>query len=718
MPHTAYNIVFFGAVLLLFVWRTAHHSIWFLEKLERVLPRGAFKTKVNQAIEKWKDQSTSARLVGAGFKFAAQLLYAFWLRIAKWSGKPHFFPVIASGLKLGQKITPESEEGRQARLKQTQSLGVSGWHWSSTTNKYKDHEKIIDIVVSRNEKIQSLSRILAYYALSGRRFTPSSLLSGIVPFGAADNLEKIHSNKQLERDFMWVSDKLKVYIENSDRVSSNQSVLELDPEILRGYYRKSLELAADARGRSSLQRDIYSFGAAVMKKLRKGLLWNSEQSKVLSRHTPNLEVADLFSAQLIMDHLTLAVFPLTPLTPRGDYFAGNIHNLGVDNSPSYLFSSPPHFHEGVVNIGIHLVISARNQLQSLGVRESLLKAFEEVGSLYEPVENHRSHDNSQGLTSYLWDFAKYPFASWGLKYKEGTDSQERLDIGDRIWNYQKLTYRFVQVSFTIMLLSRLLFTDSTLLSALIGTFYFLAGGFIYYGWPQIWMTIQHLAYSKKRLETKQTINRVYVILDKIKNNLYSSESELIQEYKEVLESFKKLYSSSKASAKSMDLEPLTQAVQSFVKELNLSEEQKVHLENRLKESSSEDKIQEIKKMVSLLKNPNLPTVNNKVGLSLIALLTLGIFSNIAFVFLSVDSFSDPSLTSAVVLFTATLAGLWTASKVTDKKLTDRFRVNRSLGADVSQIEKGGRIRQAVHSAFSAVKETCQSSFVRRQKARQ
>ena len=480
-----------------------------------------------------------------------------------------------------------------------------------------------------------------------------------------------------QKDFVWVSNKLQEYIENSGEVSADKSVLELDPEILKEYYQESMELAAESKERSFLQRRMYSLGKTFMKQFRKGLLWNSEQSKVLSRHTPNLEVADLFSAQLIMDHLTLVTFSLTPLTPRGEYFLGQTHNLGVDSNSAYFFSSPPHFHEGMVNIGYHLVISARNQLQSLGVRESLLKAFEEVGKLYEPVENHRSHDNLQGLKSYLWDFVKYPFASWGLKYGEGTDSEERLDVGDRIWNYQKLINRFIQVQFTLLLLSRFLFTDSSFTTALVGSFYFFAGAFIYYGWPTVWMVVQNLVYSKKRQEIKNAVNRVYVILDKIKNNLYSSESELIQEYKMALESFKKLYSSSRAVSKSMDLEPLTQAVQSFVKELNLSEQQTADLEGYIRESSSEDKIQEMQEMISLLKNPHLPTVNNKLGMSLVALLTLGIFSNLAFVYLSSDSFEDSILMSGLFIFTATMAGMWTASKVTGKKLTDRFRSNRS-----------------------------------------
>ena len=200
-PHTAYNIVFFGAALLLFVYGAAHRSIWFLEKMERFLPQGAFKVQVNQAIEKWKDQSNSARLAGAGFKIAAKLLYAFWLRIAEWSGKPHFFPVITSGLKLGQKITPESEIGRQVQLKSPQRLGLSEWHWNSSAKQYKDHEKLMDVIISRNEKIQSLSRILAYYALSGKPFTPSSLLSGIVPFSLTNGLEEIHSNERTAKRF-------------------------------------------------------------------------------------------------------------------------------------------------------------------------------------------------------------------------------------------------------------------------------------------------------------------------------------------------------------------------------------------------------------------------------------------------------------------------------------------------------------------------------------
>ena len=681
--YTAYNFVFFGVALLVLVHGMARYSIGFLEKIERVLPHGDFKVKVNQTIEKWKDQNTKARLVGMGFKISATLLYPYWLRVSEWSGKPHFFPALASGLKVGQKITLEPKEGSSAQLETPQRLGLSGWQWRSSTKQYKDHEKLMDIVISRNEKIQSLSRILTHYALSGESFTSSLLLSGLAPLVATNSLEKMYADQDMMKNFVWVSRKLSESIEESNKVHKNESVLELDPEVLKEYYQKALELAEESKGRSSLQRNMYSFWNVFTEKLRTGLLWNSEQSKILSKYTPNPEVANLFSTQLIMDHITLVTIPLTPLTPRGDYFGGNAHQLGVSSSPSYLFSSPPHFHEGVVNIGTHIVISARTQLQSLGVRESLLKAFEEAGQLYEPIENYRSHDNQQGLRDYLWDFAKYPFDSWGLKYEKGTDQEDRLDVGDRLWNYQKLYYRFMQVTFTISLLSRLLLTDSSVTDAFVGTLYFFGGMFIYYGWPTIWMTIQNLAYSKKRLETKNKINKIYTVLYKIQNNLYSSESDLIQEYESALEGFKTLYSSSRKVSKSMPLDALNQSLQSFVKDVNLSEEQKADIKKYIETSNSEDKVQNIQEMISLLKNPHLPTVNNKTGESIIALLTLGIFSNLAFVFLSVDSFSDPSLTSAFFLFTATLAGSFLASKLTADNLKNRMSKIRANACRLS-----------------------------------
>ena len=64
LKYVTYNIVLYGVGILALIGALSHRSIWMLKKLERLLPDGEFKIKVNQTIEKWKDQSTASRLVG------------------------------------------------------------------------------------------------------------------------------------------------------------------------------------------------------------------------------------------------------------------------------------------------------------------------------------------------------------------------------------------------------------------------------------------------------------------------------------------------------------------------------------------------------------------------------------------------------------------------------------------------------------------------------
>lgn len=666
--HTAYNMVFFGVGTLLFVSALAHRSIWMLEQLEKVLPKGPFKIKVNQAIEKWKDQKTASRLVGVGFKVASFLLYPIWIRIAQLVGKPHAFPIWNAGLSMSQKIEPKSEIGRQFHLKNPRSLG-GGWMWRGST--IKNQEKLIDATIERVEKIRSLSRMISYYALSGENFTPSSFLSGLVPLIVKGHIEEIHKDKNKVNDFIWVSEQLSDEMLKSDRDMSQL----MDKDVLNEYYKTALNLVEESQERSVVSRKTHSLYNFFSKHFRNALFWNIEKAEILSRYTPSSDVAKLFWIQLIMDHATIVTLPLTPVTPRGEYFSMNIHTLGVENRPESLFANPPHLHEGVLNVAFHTIFSARMQLQHLGVQESLFKSFEEAIVLHEPVEQYRNPTvNPQGFWSYLADFVKYPFSSWGLKYEQGTDMEERLDVGDRLWKFQKLGYRFFQVSLFMMITSRLLFTESSISNAILGSFYFMAGSFIYFGWPQVWMIIQNLAYSKKRKEIKSRIDKIKLIAHKTKNNLYTSQSQMEEEHKTALEEFKKLYFSSKKASRSLSLDSLNSALRSFIENHDLSKEQLKDFQTYMERSSDLDKNEDLRKVISLLKSSSLPTEDNTVGRAIIALLTLGIFSNLAFVYLSVDSF-DPTQASflkAISIFLGTLLGIWGLSKLTSKKLSNRF----------------------------------------------
>jgi len=672
--HTIYNIIFFGVGLLSFVYALAHRSIWMLEKLEKVLPKGPFKIRVNQAIEKWKDQKTKSRLVGVGFKIAAFLIRPFWVRIAQLAGKPHVFSLWNAGLSARQTIDPESEIGRQLHVKNPRRLG-GGWMWRSSTAEYRNQEELIDAAIERDKKIRSLSRIISYYALSGEHFAPSSLLSGLALLSRKDRIKEIHADKNIVDDFIWVSEQLSDVISKSDRIDVSRPVFELDKDVLNKYYNTALNLVEQSKDRSVLSRKVYSLYDFFSKQVRNALSWNIEKAEILSRHTPSSDVAELFSTQLIMDHLTVVTIPLTPLTPRGEYFAGNVHALGVENRPGYFFASPPHFHEGVLNVGLHTVQSARNQLQQLSVQEALLNVFKEVSVLYEPLEKHRNKTkNPQRLGSYLGDFLKYPFSSWGLRYEQGTNSEERLDVGERLWNLQKLGYRFFQVSFFMMVTSRLLFTESSISDAILGSLYFIVGAFIYFGWPQVWMTIQDLAYSKKHKETKNKIDRIKLVAHKIENNLYTSESQMMKEYKIALEEFKGLYFSSKKVSKNLSLDSLNSVLRSFVGHHDLPEEQLKNLQTYMEQSSSLDKIENLRQVIHLLSSSSLPTEMSKAGQTITSALTLGLFSNLAFVYLSVDSF-DPqqaSFLKALSIFAGTALGMWGLSKLTSRTLSDRF----------------------------------------------
>ena len=644
------NVIFLGGVLLLSTFAAAASSIKILKLLEKGLPKGRAKTKINQVIENWQSRKTVDRLVGLGFRITSYLLYPVWRRAAQFLGQPHFFEALSKGLNPFQRVRSDSSEGVQARIDQTRMLGVNWPQWSSHSERYQEQESLISAASESKKKIHFLSRLISYYVISGQEFNIQSLLTGIAPL--SDKLsvfyETLSSEDSVDKkspeiqDFFYVSHHLSHHIENSEALDKSQPVQFWDKEILKTYYEEGKALYEKAQN-IGFSKKVSNAQRIANKWIREELLsWNVEKSQMLSRFHPSNTTSKIFWSHLLMDHLTIVTIPLTELTPRGDYTEINLETAGVDaGSSSSLFSSKPHFHEVFFNIVLHTIYSARIELQRLGRRESMEKQVEEYGHFYENIEQYRDPvENEQGLGEYFKHFFK-PLVSFGNTLRQGTDLEEKIDFGSQLWKSQMLSYRFFQVALILGLTSRLVFTDQAFSQAFIGNLFFMAAGLVYFGWPQIYHLISNLIMDKETFELKRSIDRIALVSHRMTAQIYSSEESREQEYEGATEEFEKLYNSSKKLKK-------------FFKKNSIE----VDFSKEYFGWSVESPGEHLERILTFIREAKIPTETNKIGLSLTALITMGIFSNIAFVYLSVDSFKDLDLRDALYFLVGTFIGVY------------------------------------------------------------
>ena len=540
------NLLFLGIGVLAVVAAAGQFFIPFLNKAKKIVPLpGEFELTLEQIVEKWGADHirTRDRLAGFGFKVAALLLPLIY-RVFQIAGQSHFHKALTQGVSSFKRVHPQSHLGRSAGIERPMSLGL-GWPRWRNGEFYEKKSQLIDLASEQKKRVERLSRLMTYYALSNQDFDIRKVLTGPL---AEDHKLFDYKDQKLMLDFHYVSQELSKYILKNGKTDLTRSILEWDiTEINNDFKRKSLELAQNAQFISRTQKQVQELRKVVTQYTHKGLAWNTEPARVLMSYYPDSRAADQFWNGLIIDHLALVGFPLTSLTPRGDFYIGSTHIAAIE-----LFNqnrtTGPHLYETGANIAIHDVMSARQQLQFLVLKrnEKLKQLFEQMETLYAPLEkDFNITKNTPGAGQYFLDQMKYP-VNFGEKIYQGTEKEERIDAGWLLWKSIKIGARFWSVSMPIMILGREVFTpEYSFYSNVVGTLYFAGAGFIIFGLPQIWTMHHHLVFSKRSAETKKIIDEVKLTRHRIEQGFYSSLSSLDLDYERALNSFKKLYYSFK-----------------------------------------------------------------------------------------------------------------------------------------------------------------------------
>ena len=680
--HALLNMTLLGAGVLGMVYGLTPFFIPFLRFINKSIPQtnskilNSFQKSIQKTIQKWEGSDTKTLLSGLGFKVVGALAPIF-KRMYQLAG----FSAVHYGLSrnLGTKAlrTVKADSSLGSVLKLNKDLKM----WVPYLN-HREKIEALDATLQSNSRIDHLTRIMTYHSLLG---SPSFDLSmpwiGTLSLDLPQLIKQRGGENQFLLDFHWIQKKLKKYIEKSS--NSFEDISQRDKELLDHFYSEAKKLNAQSKNISNVKKGLSQLSANSSQFLSKILNWNSAQADRLNNIKPNPTIATQFSVNLVIDHITMITLPLTFFTPRGT----DNYSLGVDDY-RFFNSSSPHLVEVALNVLAHIRGTAGAQLTDLSGQE-----MERLTTLVKSSETNYKEASKQRSTkiptsNYWLSSFKFPF-QFGNKINPGTPIEERVDAGHFSWNWSKNWYRFMFIGLSISFLTRELFTAYGIDMSVLGSLYFAAGAIIYFAWPQLW-TITHNQSLAKRLDVnRKNIDLILSVHNKMEKNLYkmpAGHEQQESDVRSVLKAFRSLYQhlqqyysttiyNSSFSSELFGTRYKGDILENLKNDVLFNEAQQeailAYLESK-SESEADVTLNRLMQTVGSISksklvksihdtvadtneerpNPNaryFPNENNERALTWHSLLTLGIISNLAFVYLSVDSFDASKATVGGIL---------------------------------------------------------------------
>ncbi|MYE07196.1 MAG: hypothetical protein F4X95_00335 [Oligoflexia bacterium] len=649
IPNLITMLVFLPSIVILMSWL----SIPFIKQLQKMVPKNISimgkvyhpKGSMEDIIKKWEDTNVSQRIVGMGMKFVAYTMYPFWNYLANIVGQPHFLSAVAKGLNPLKKITPESDIGQVAHIKETTRLGTQGLqpHWRENES-FNQHRVLQNIAASKEHRMKSVAWLMASLAVAGRtQVEPEAILV----YGATsinlDDLNRIHNDKALRSEMLWVMENLLNEIRQLDEMDIRKELVDLEPEMVVRYYERATRLANEVREQPELQKKMNEFfNTGWVHRLKQNINWhtiaglNRTQHNML-KNVPTGFVTNRVVTEFISDHVLVSLLPLIT-AERVEVGLMDVSQL-VTNENYLSWSGKPHLNEVWLNVIAHFFIAGgQRSLVFTEPATAIQTAQKEQMPVYEPIESYtkKSQVHPQGEWTYYKKQFSY-FLSGG----------EKDNLGKIMLKAYIARLRTIQMTFSLMVGLRLLTTDQSFSEAALGFLLFHFAGQWVFGWP--WDVISggarlnahYLAENKKKVEDLK------LKLSKVARGLYKESRSLGLEYEAAVHEVSQLYSSKLLRAKLLN---------SGIKEVNpkLWIYLGNHNETPDKDSLSgsiEEMQKTSEKLVNLLaESPPLPNTDNKMA-NLLFTFTFGAFlTTYLFVALSVWTFS-PEYLNMKTIFT-------------------------------------------------------------------
>ena len=615
-------------------------------------PKGYMEDVVN----KWKDTGTLKRIVAAGIRVVAYAIYPFWNYAFKGIGQPHFLSAVSKGLNPFQKIRPESDIGEKAGINRTTRLGSQGLlspQWRENED-FNQQRKLQNVAMEKELRTKSIAWLLASLAVAGKtEVGPDQLLiHGLIAH--LDEIKEVHNEESLRLEVMWVMQNLLKDIKNIEELNEldiRKELAEIDPEMVKRYYKRAQELAQKVRNQPESQKRIRRF---VNKKwiafLRQKLSWSSiaginEVQHNMLKNIPSDFVRDRVIAESSTDHLMTTVLPFF-MTERADFSTEHLYQ-GVLNENNFSWSGKPHLNEVAVNVLMHFFVAGGQRSMTFTKPEGVIsniKSEHDARALYEPVETYtkKTKEQVQNEGPYYFNI--------GLKYLASMGKKDNL--GDVAWRTYIARLRSVQMTLAFYVIARLITTPQSIEHAIYAFALFHFAGQWMFGWPWDILSGGSRINATVLEENKEKVESLKIKLSQLNRKTYIEEDTLRQEYRDAINKVIQLYAVNGLKRKLLNsgIQETNPELWAHIKSLN----GKSHTEWVVSEDIST--IQETSgKLADLLaSSPPLPTKDNRTANFIITSLLGGALSTYLFVALSVMTFSPEYLNFSTVAIWAAI----------------------------------------------------------------
>lgn len=668
-------------------------------------PKGYMEDVVN----KWKDVGIFKRIVAVGIKMVAYAIYPFWNYLAKGMGQPHFLSAIHKGLNPFRKIHPNSDIGEKAGIQKPTRLGSQGLlnpQWRESEN-FNQQRKLQNVAMEKELRTKSIVWLLASLAVAGKtEVGPDQLLiHGLVAH--LDEISRVHNEESLKLEVFWVMDNLLrdiKKIEELDELDIRRELAEVDPDMIRRYYERALELAQEVRSQPEYQKKIRRFfNTGWRGSVKEKFSWSSiaganEVQHNMLKNIPSDFVRDRVMAEFSTDHLMTSALPFF-MTERADFHAEHLYQ-GVLNENNFSWSGKPHLNEVAVNVLMHFFVAGGQRSMTFTKPESVInniKSEHDERALYEPVETY-----TKPTKEYAQNEGPYYF-NIGLRYLASMGKKDNL--GDVAWRTYIARLRSVQMTLAFYVIARLITTPQSIEQAIYAFALFHFAGQWMFGWPWDILSGGSRINATVLEENKEKVESLKVKLSQLNRKTYVEEDRLRQEYRDTVNEVIQLYtvnSGLKRKILNSGIQEVNPELWTYVKGLN----GKSHNEWVVSEDIST--LQETSgKLADLLANsPPLPTKDNRTANFLITSLLGGALSTYLFVALSVWTFSPEYLNFQTILMWAAInySAYFALYHLYKKGLKERWGAVRdwkgfAYGKE-GFLKLGGTARNACRRAFN------------------
>lgn len=448
----------------------------FLIGLEKMAKDGSlFMGHLRELYQKWAPLEVWARIISFGMRIYALLIYPVWDHVFKRIlRQPTFLSAIETDVNPLKRIQAESEIGKKLGLTQDQWVGLNNpfiFEKEKLNQLKAEKMKIHKYLSDKQNQSRAFAWLLATVVVSHESGIDMATLLTLSHSGRLDSIQSLLSDKKQRRIWELTAEGVYQQLMMIDHSTIRSQIENMDSRELAKYIQLANETAQSLKQQSDSEQWLRLLANKFQKgarRLARGVFtFGRSEAEFLNTLFANAFITRQVKKEFRQDHF-LSVVIMGLFGDRADL--SHPENLAAD-SKGLLWTSGPHMTDVAYNAWVHFFVS--------GAKMALVYQSKPpvVESKYEPAEykDLESAPRVRSFFSTLWNWAR-------------VSNQTKADLGGLMWKAMQKRTTTLQASLIMNLVARLIFSESTLVDAVIANFYFYLAAHWYLGW--VWDPVQ------------------------------------------------------------------------------------------------------------------------------------------------------------------------------------------------------------------------------------